>query len=59
MEIQANMSPKQIVEKWAETEQVFTASNIPIKDDELENILQGETLTSILIKLNSEISDAK
>lgn len=58
MVIQANMSPKGIIDVWPETKDVFDRHNISISNKALENILEGTVLTTIIEELNSVVGSS-
>ncbi|EFV74654.1 hypothetical protein MKY20_24130 [Cytobacillus sp. FSL W8-0315] len=58
MVIQSNMSPKAIVEVWAETALVFNKYNIPLTDHPLETLVEMEYLSCLLQKLNSFVGSS-
>ena len=53
MVIQANMSPKAIVEIWGETEEIFHIYNIQLINSSLETVVEASELDSLLTELNS------
>jgi hypothetical protein len=58
MVIQPNMSAKAIVEVWEETKEVFEGFNIPIIDKQLQKIVSGDVLFSLLEVLNSKVKSS-
>lgn len=52
MVIQANMSPKAIVDVWVETKDVFKKYDIPISELALEALADENTLPELLMELN-------
>ncbi len=58
MVIQANMSPKAIVEIWGETEQVFRKNNVQLINSSLETVVEGSELDSLLAELNEVVGSS-
>lgn len=58
MVIQSNMSPKAIVEVWENTAPIFVKFNVPLSDKPLETLFQTETLTKLLVELNSVVGSS-
>ncbi|MFT9598769.1 hypothetical protein [Mesobacillus sp.] len=58
MVIQANMSPKEIVDVWENTAVVFTKYNIPIVNQSLEKLVNNDLLIFLLQELNSIVGSS-
>ena len=58
MVIQANMSPKAIVDVWENTAVVFTKYNIPIVYQSLEKLVNNDLLIFLLQELNSIVGSS-
>lgn len=58
MVIQANMSPKAIVEIWDITKQVFEKHGITLTEKRLETVFQGKALKSLLEELNETVGSS-
>lgn len=58
MVIQANMSPKAIVEIWKETEGIFKKHNIPLTEKTLETLIGSDSLIILLMELNEKIGSS-
>lgn len=58
MVIQANMSPKAIVDVWENTAVVFTKYNIPIVNQSLEKLVNNDLLIFLLQELNSIVGSS-
>ena len=55
MVIQANMSPKVIVEVWEVTEDIFNKHKIPLTRQTIETLVEEEQVNSLLEKLNAAV----
>jgi len=58
MVIQSNMSPKEIIDVWGETAEVFNKYPIPTTEETLEAMIDKEQLISLLQELNSVIGSS-
>ncbi|WP_059174031.1 hypothetical protein [Bacillus sp. FJAT-27445] len=58
MVIQANMSPDRIVNVWEVTAVIFEKYNIPMTKRTLEEIVEGDNLSSLLRELNSAVGSS-
>ncbi|MBT2643450.1 hypothetical protein J7I80_14505 [Bacillus sp. ISL-41] len=58
MVIQANMSPRAIVDVWENTAVVFTKYNIPLVNQSLETLVNNDLLVLLLQELNSIVGSS-
>lgn len=58
MVIQANMSPRAIVDVWENTAVVFTKYNIPLVNQSLEKLVNNDLLILLLQELNSIVGSS-
>jgi hypothetical protein len=58
MVIQANMSPKAIVEVWEDTTVIFQKSKIPLTTNPLESFVEKEQLNLLLRELNAAVGSS-
>ncbi|WP_409271900.1 hypothetical protein V1499_19765 [Neobacillus sp. SCS-31] len=58
MVIQTNMSPVGIVNVWGVTASIFKKYNIPLTKHRLEEIVEGEDLSTLLKELNSTVGSS-
>ncbi|MCG1139878.1 hypothetical protein K4T90_11625 [Staphylococcus epidermidis] len=59
MVIQANMSPKAVVEVWETTAPIFVKFNVPLSEKSLEIIVEeADTLTDLLTELNAVVGSS-
>lgn len=59
MVIQANMSPKAIVDVWKVMEDIFKKHNIPLAKRSLETLVEEEQLNSLLQVLNAAVGSSR
>lgn len=59
MVIQANMSPLGIVKVWGVTAFIFEKYNFPLTEQRLEEIVEGDGLSSLLNELNAAVGSSE
>jgi predicted component of viral defense system (DUF524 family) len=52
------MSPKAIVEVWENTAPIFEKFNVPVSEKALETLFETDTLTKLLVELNSVVGSS-
>jgi hypothetical protein len=58
MVIQPNMSPKAIVAVWGNTATIFKKYKIPLTEKTLETLIEVNTLSILLKKLNDMVGSS-
>lgn len=58
MVIQDNMSPRDIVSIWAETENIFKKHRIPVVQQQLKEFVSHNQIDSVLRELNEKVGSS-
>ncbi|MCK6205727.1 hypothetical protein KZX50_09790 [Bacillus infantis] len=59
MVIQANMSPKAIVEVWENTAEIFETYNVSLSSITLQELVDGKILPHLLGDLNEKVGSSE
>lgn len=58
MVIQANMSPRAVVDIWGNTIKIFKKYNIPVTGKSLDKLIEADMVTMLLIELNDYVNSS-